>query len=958
MQSDDDAPFDEVPFDELPARINPLVSSKQRKRPDEEEDSNTVVPENDRGDKDDDWSVASITSWISSSLGGIVAQQPDDRNERSLLETSASSSASESSDANSSGADFGTLFIPTPPSKGPPGQQRNFQKPRNLDRDFKNVDSAIPRVSLPTSSHKKNQKHSDGYSTTSLPSDEGRYMPTTLAYATSRQALQASRTGHQESPRKLTPASMVWMKDDVDDESVASAAAPPAPPAPPAPRNKVSTLKAKLPSMRLNKHSSSDATGESKKSILKDKLPSMRMNKRSTSTSGASGDSSEKPSLKDKLPSMRLNKRSSSDTTGESKKSTLKDRLLRMNKRSTSTSDKLPSIGMSKRSTLEDIFSPTPTEPSTTALVKEDSSSLLMSKLSDGSDQSDDSVPLQKLGYAAVLNVSSSSFQTNKSTESDGQSEDAASFRPDEPSKTTLIEENSSSESSDQSSEDSIYFAPGATTALLLNNELPSFRTSISSDRSYAPENSASGEPNEAIETTLLNEQLPSLLSNISSDSNYVLGDSASGEPAEAIETSLLSEELPSFRTNISSSDSSYHSVPDEAIGELLLNEQLPSFQTNASSKSSDAPEACASSPSGDLSNAALIKEELDIVSSCPSEAEDAVSGRDDPPEDSAAGTPERKLSGMALLQEELPSSRTNKHSARSDKPEGVQSEPYLLRKVSFLKDKLHFLNASKDDSLDDAECGTPPRVPSKGNYGTPDTTASMYDNASDETSSDHIQPADDSKSSGGETFWNRPMVAKWCKPVYCGNIMAVAFWYAFLLCAIIVPAVTVSSRNNKKSALVALVDDLDSSDSDDSPTPPTVLPTQAPSTLPTLSLSPSSQPTTTASPTAEPVETTFYAVGDVPYRDSEKIELAEHMLAIPDDAEFLIHVGDIRSGDNETELCKFEDYEEVRDILLRSPVPVFIIPGGKCSACFLLVVIPHLTSFPHGFLPPFPQRQ
>lgn len=85
--------------------------------------------------------------------------------------------------------------------------------------------------------------------------------------------------------------------------------------------------------------------------------------------------------------------------------------------------------------------------------------------------------------------------------------------------------------------------------------------------------------------------------------------------------------------------------------------------------------------------------------------------------------------------------------------------------------------------------------------------------------------------------------------------------------------------------------------------------------------------------PTAYEDETIFYAIGDVPYLDSEKIQLRDRMMNLPDNGEFLIHVGDIRSGKNKTAPCKLEEYQEVRDILLQSKIPVFIIPGGTSTA-------------------------
>ena len=72
-----------------------------------------------------------------------------------------------------------------------------------------------------------------------------------------------------------------------------------------------------------------------------------------------------------------------------------------------------------------------------------------------------------------------------------------------------------------------------------------------------------------------------------------------------------------------------------------------------------------------------------------------------------------------------------------------------------------------------------------------------------------------------------------------------------------------------------------------------------------------------------------FYVIGDVPYSTSESIELEQQILSLPSDAEFLIHVGDIRSA-RDGRKCEIDEYHEVAEILKLSNVPVFIVLGGK----------------------------
>jgi hypothetical protein len=107
----------------------------------------------------------------------------------------------------------------------------------------------------------------------------------------------------------------------------------------------------------------------------------------------------------------------------------------------------------------------------------------------------------------------------------------------------------------------------------------------------------------------------------------------------------------------------------------------------------------------------------------------------------------------------------------------------------------------------------------------------------------------------------------------------------------------------------------------------PTLLPTLVPSQNP--SFSPSSLPTL-APTTAESRITTFYAIGDVPYDQKQARQLKVQMKNIPEDAEFVIHVGDIRKADNTTRTCLRQDYSDVADTLRLSHAPVFVILGDN----------------------------
>lgn len=109
----------------------------------------------------------------------------------------------------------------------------------------------------------------------------------------------------------------------------------------------------------------------------------------------------------------------------------------------------------------------------------------------------------------------------------------------------------------------------------------------------------------------------------------------------------------------------------------------------------------------------------------------------------------------------------------------------------------------------------------------------------------------------------------------------------------------------------------------------PTTVFSAEPSSEPTQqpSLAPSTEPT--SSPTeAFPAITTFYAIGDVPYTPRETDQLIGQMQTIPDDAEFVIHVGDIRKQSEP--VCQYDNYQRVASILRLSHAPVFIVVGDN----------------------------
>tara|TARA_R110002095_G_scaffold105757_2_gene92556 strand:- start:6161 stop:7024 length:864 start_codon:yes stop_codon:yes gene_type:complete len=73
--------------------------------------------------------------------------------------------------------------------------------------------------------------------------------------------------------------------------------------------------------------------------------------------------------------------------------------------------------------------------------------------------------------------------------------------------------------------------------------------------------------------------------------------------------------------------------------------------------------------------------------------------------------------------------------------------------------------------------------------------------------------------------------------------------------------------------------------------------------------------------------EVTFYVMGDVPYKPAEDVLLPQQIAAVPSDAQFVIHVGDIKGG---AAPCNEAVFQKVAGMLSQSKTPVFIIPGDN----------------------------
>jgi hypothetical protein len=71
----------------------------------------------------------------------------------------------------------------------------------------------------------------------------------------------------------------------------------------------------------------------------------------------------------------------------------------------------------------------------------------------------------------------------------------------------------------------------------------------------------------------------------------------------------------------------------------------------------------------------------------------------------------------------------------------------------------------------------------------------------------------------------------------------------------------------------------------------------------------------------------TFCVIADVPYDQDEMDALPGQIATQMDGCEFLVHLGDLFIGDT---FCDEEEYHAIRDIMLESKVPTFVVVGDN----------------------------
>jgi hypothetical protein len=86
---------------------------------------------------------------------------------------------------------------------------------------------------------------------------------------------------------------------------------------------------------------------------------------------------------------------------------------------------------------------------------------------------------------------------------------------------------------------------------------------------------------------------------------------------------------------------------------------------------------------------------------------------------------------------------------------------------------------------------------------------------------------------------------------------------------------------------------------------------------------------TTTTLPPPPDTITTFYVMADAPYTDNERyIIMPKHIEELDDDADFLVHLGDLQWA--MVDKCREGAYDEASTIMKKSRIPTFILPGDN----------------------------
>jgi hypothetical protein len=104
-------------------------------------------------------------------------------------------------------------------------------------------------------------------------------------------------------------------------------------------------------------------------------------------------------------------------------------------------------------------------------------------------------------------------------------------------------------------------------------------------------------------------------------------------------------------------------------------------------------------------------------------------------------------------------------------------------------------------------------------------------------------------------------------------------------------------------------------------------VPSTSPTWYPTAPFAPVVRPPVVPINPSSATLMTFCVIADVPYTQEEAEELPNQIASQMDGCEFLVHLGDLFDGDT---LCDEEYYHAIRDIMLESQVPTFVVLGDN----------------------------
>jgi hypothetical protein len=107
----------------------------------------------------------------------------------------------------------------------------------------------------------------------------------------------------------------------------------------------------------------------------------------------------------------------------------------------------------------------------------------------------------------------------------------------------------------------------------------------------------------------------------------------------------------------------------------------------------------------------------------------------------------------------------------------------------------------------------------------------------------------------------------------------------------------------------------------------PSGTPSTTPTDIPTAPVAPVTIPPVVPFDANSTTLMTFCVIADVPYTREEAEELPNQLATQMEGCEFLVHLGDIFIGDTN---CDEEEYLTIRDIMLKSAIPTFVVLGDN----------------------------